>query len=115
MTIKAVLAVIPVTDLDKACEWYESFFGRAADTRPMDTLAEWHLSELGVVQVFQEPDRAGHTMVNFAVEDLDTTISTLAAADIHTTDPTKVSQGRQRLVSTTDPDNNQLGLIETLA
>ncbi|MEU0089564.1 hypothetical protein [Kribbella sp. NPDC006257] len=114
MTINAVLAVIPVTELDKASEFYASFFQREADERPMDTLAEWHLSDHGVVQVFHDPDRAGQTMVNFFVDDLDTTISTLTAADISTTDPIVVSQGRQRLVTTADPDGNQLGLIERL-
>lgn len=112
--IKAVAALIPVTELDKASEFYESFFGRPADTRPMDTLAEWHLSAHGLVQVLHDPDRAGNTMVNFFVDNLDTTIATLTTANIATTDPMTVSQGRQRLVTTTDPDNNHLGLIETL-
>lgn len=115
MAIKAVLAVIPVHDLESAAQWYESFFGRPADQRPMDTLAEWHLSDLGVVQVLQEPDRAGRTMVNFTVDDLDATLAGLAAAGIATTDPQVVSSGRQRLTTTTDVDGNNLGLIQIIA
>lgn len=115
MEIKAVIAVIPVTEIGAATQWYESFFGRPADRKPMDSLAEWHLSELGVVQVLEDPDRAGRTMVNFFVDDLDTTASALAAAEIATTEPVVVSQGRQRLFTAADPDNNQLGLIEVLS
>jgi predicted enzyme related to lactoylglutathione lyase len=115
VAFKAVLAVIPVHELEPAAQWYESFFGRPADQRPMDTLAEWHLSDLGVVQVFQDPDRAGRTTVNFTVDDLDTALSTLAGSGITATDPQFVSSGRQRLATTTDADGNTLGLIQVVA
>lgn len=115
MTFKAVLAVIPVHDLEAAAQWYESFFGRPADQRPMDTLAEWHVSEFGVIQVFQDPDRAGRTLVNFTVDDLDTALSTLAGAGITASDPQIVSNGQQRLAVTTDADGNNLGLIQIIA
>jgi predicted enzyme related to lactoylglutathione lyase len=115
VAFKAVLAVSPVHELEPAAQWYESFFGRPADQRPMDTLAEWHLSELGVVQVFQDPDRAGRTTVNFTIDDLDTALSTLAGSGITATDPQFVSSGRQRLATTTDADGNTLGLIQVVA
>jgi predicted enzyme related to lactoylglutathione lyase len=114
MTFKTVLAVIPVQDLEAAAGWYESFFGRPADQRPMDGLAEWHLSDLGVVQVLQDPERAGQTLTNFTVDDLDTIILTLAGAGITVTDPQIVSSGRQRLTTTTDIDGNTLGLIQII-
>jgi predicted enzyme related to lactoylglutathione lyase len=110
--ITTVLAVIPVADVDSACGWFESFFGRPADERPMDSLAEWHLSEPGIVQVFQSPDKAGQTAVNFIVDDLDDYLAGLASKGITATEPQEVSQGRQRLATITDPDGNQLSLIE---
>jgi predicted enzyme related to lactoylglutathione lyase len=112
VTFKAVLAVIPVQELESAARWYESFFGRPADQRPMDTLAEWHLSDLGVVQVFQDPSRAGRTSVNFTVDDLDAALATLSGAGIDTTDPQLVSSDTQRLATTSDDDGNTLGLIQ---
>ncbi|WBQ06309.1 VOC family protein [Kribbella sp. CA-293567] len=114
MTFKAVLAVIPVQEIASASQWYESFFGRPADQRPMDGLVEWHLSELGVVQVFQDPDRAGRTSVNFTVDDLDAALATLSAAGINTTDAQVVFNGSQRLATTTDADGNTLGLLQTV-
>jgi predicted enzyme related to lactoylglutathione lyase len=115
MEFKAVLAVIPVAEIGTATTWYESFFGRPADRKPMDSLAEWQLSERGLVQVLEDPDRAGQTMVNFFVDDLDTSAAALAAVGIATTEPMVVSQGRQRLFTAADPDGNQLGLIEILS
>ncbi|GAA1607029.1 VOC family protein [Kribbella sancticallisti] len=112
--MKAVLAVIPVADFDPACDWYESFFGRPADTRPMDCLAEWHLSDLGIVQVFHAPERAGRTAVNFTVDDLDAARTELTAKGIRTADPQVVAGGRQRLTTTTDKDGNSLGLLQTV-
>jgi predicted enzyme related to lactoylglutathione lyase len=112
MPITTVLAVIPVADVDSACGWFESFFGRPADQRPMDTLAEWHLSEQGIVQVFLSPDKAGQTAVNFIVDDLDKYLAGLYSKGITATEPQAVSQGRQRLATITDPDGNQLSLIE---
>ncbi|NEA36197.1 VOC family protein [Streptomyces sp. SID13031] len=114
MKVKAVLAVIPVHELGAATQWYESFFGRPADQRPMGTLAEWHVSDLGAVQVFQDPDRAGRTSVNFTVDDLDAALAGLAAAGITTTDIQLVSSGRQLLATTTDVDGNNLGLIQII-
>lgn len=115
MTMRAVLAVVPVAEIEKAVQWYEGFFGRAADTRPMDSLAEWHLSELGVIQVFEDPGRAGRTTVNVTVDDLDAALSTLSGQGIASSDAQIVSGGRQRLAAVQDPDGNQIGLIESLS
>lgn len=112
MAINAVLAVVPVAEFDRACDWYASFFGRPADQRPMDSLAEWHLTDAGIVQVLHEPGQAGRTMVNFFVDDLDERVGRLTAADIATSDPLVVASGRQRLVTCADPEGNQLGLLE---
>lgn len=114
MTFKAVLAVIPVADFEASRRWYELFFGRPADRQPMEGLAEWHLSELGVVQLLHDPDRAGRTMVNFIVDDLDAVSAELAGKGIDTSEPQLVSSGRQRLTTTQDQDGNSLGLIQTV-
>ncbi|MEV0288658.1 VOC family protein [Kribbella sp. NPDC050820] len=112
MAINAVLAVIPVAEIEDACAWYTSFFGRPPDQRPMDSLAEWHLADGGVVQIFQDPAKSGRTTVNFSINDLDDRVTALTAHGITTTDPVIVSSGRQRLITCPDPDGNQLGLLE---
>ena len=38
MAIQHVLAVVPVSDLERADAWYEAPFGRPADHRPMPSV-----------------------------------------------------------------------------
>jgi glyoxylase I family protein len=72
MSVDHVLAVIPVADFEAAHDWYERLFGRPADNLPMEgRLVEWRVTDSGRVQVTREADRAGSTLLNFAVDDLD--------------------------------------------
>jgi hypothetical protein len=70
MPIEHVLAVVPVSDLERADAWYEALFGRPADNRPMPSLAEWQVTSAGWVQVTLDTDRAGSGLLNFVVHDL---------------------------------------------
>ena len=69
MSINHVLAVVPVSDMDVARRWYGRLFGRPADNQPMVTLDEWRITDSGWVQVFLDPERAGSTLLNFAIDD----------------------------------------------
>ncbi|MGY4768688.1 VOC family protein [Kribbella sp. CWNU-51] len=95
MAINAVPAVIPVAGFDEACDWYAAFFGRPADQRPMDSLAERHLIDGGVIQIFNDAEKAGRTAVNFFVDDLDERVAQLTKADISATDPTVHRRARR--------------------
>ena len=70
MSIEYVLAVVPVTDVERSRRWYETLFGRAPDNNPMPNLVEWQVVPGGWVQVFADDQHAGSTVVNFAVHDL---------------------------------------------
>lgn len=111
MTISVVMAVVPVSDMGTAERWYTQFFGRTADAQPMDSLTEWRFDQ-AVVQVFQDPERAGRAAVNFVVDNLDELRSALAGQGVPTDDPQIVAGGYQRLCVVADPDGNQLGLLE---
>ncbi|MFY9917896.1 MAG: VOC family protein [Mycobacterium sp.] len=43
MSITHVLAVVPVSDIDRSKQWYTSLFGRPADNNPMPSLVEWQV------------------------------------------------------------------------
>src|SRR5580700_82201 len=79
MSIDHVLAVVPVSDIQVARRWYEALVGRPEDNHPMDSLGEWRITETGWGQVFHDPERAGSTLLNFAVDDLDKHAVELAA------------------------------------
>lgn len=108
--ITHVLAVALVSDLDRATKWYEQLLGRPADARPMDTLADWHLTDGGWLQVFSDPRRAGGVAVNFAVDDFDRTRRALQERGFDTGHVIETLKGSQ-LLTLTDPDGNTITVI----
>ncbi len=110
MSIEHVLAVVPVTDLERSRRWYESLFGRAADNNPMPNLVEWQLVPGAWVQVFVDEQRAGSTLVNFAVDDLDAHIDELKQRGHEPCEIVEANKG-VRLSTITDPDSNTIRLI----
>jgi glyoxylase I family protein len=110
MTVNHVLAVAPVSDIDTASAWYESLFGRAPDNRPMNSLAEWRVTETGWLQVWQDADRAGSALVNFAVDDLERQCADLAARGLDP-GPIETVNKAVQLSTIVDPDGNTITFI----
>jgi predicted enzyme related to lactoylglutathione lyase len=115
MAITHVLAVAPVRDIERAVAWYERLFGRPADLRPMPGLADWHLADGGWLQVFEDAERAGATLVNFAVADLDEETEALARRGVRLGPVSLGAGGTARFASVDDPDGNRVTLIENPA
>ena len=110
MSIEHVLAVVPVSDLDRSRAWYQSLFGRPADNNPMPNLVEWQVIPGAWVQVYIDAERAGSTLVNFAVDDLDDHIDQLKRRGLEPGEITDANKG-VRLSMITDPDNNTIRLV----
>ncbi|WP_329193090.1 MULTISPECIES: VOC family protein [unclassified Streptomyces] len=106
-----VLAVAPVSDFESAVLWYERLMGRPADARPMDGLADWHVSPSAWVQVFRSPEHAGTTLLNLVVDDLDQALDELAGRGIAAGE---VQPGAEkvRFAAVHDPDGNRVTLVE---
>ncbi|MGW0790355.1 VOC family protein [Streptomyces sp. NPDC002911] len=111
MPFTHVLAVAPVMAIDPAVEWYERLLGRPADARPMDGLADWHISPYAWLQVFESPEQVGGTLVNLVVDDLDEALSDLADRGIEAGETQPGSRG-VRFAAVHDPDGNRVTLIE---
>lgn len=111
MDVRTVLAVVMVDDHDTATDWYEKLLGRPADNRPMESLADWHVTGTAWLQVFRDPDRAGRGAVNFAVDSIDEAGDRVRARGIVPGEPIEASAGT-RLLPITDPDGNVVTLIE---
>ncbi|MGY1784585.1 VOC family protein [Geodermatophilus sp. SYSU D00698] len=101
-----VLAQATVADLDRAERWFAALFGRAPDSRPMDGLLEWHLTDSAGVQVWREPGRSGRSTVVIGAADLDATAQDLAAAGVAHDGPEP--GGGSRVLRLTDPDGNRV-------
>jgi catechol 2,3-dioxygenase-like lactoylglutathione lyase family enzyme len=110
MAIDHVLAVVPVADIDTAREWYEHLLGRTSDNRPMDSLAEWRVTDTGWLQVWEDADRAGTALLNFAVDDLASHLENLASRGLSPGEVQTVNKGVQ-LASVIDPDGNTITFI----
>lgn len=110
MSINHVLAVVPVADLDAASAWYERLLGRPADNRPIDSLAEWQVTDTGWIQVFHDPQRAGSGLLNFAVDDLDERVTDLSGRGLGPGTIETVNKNVQ-LYPVTDPDGNTITFI----
>ncbi|WP_367125972.1 VOC family protein [Streptomyces phytohabitans] len=111
MDIARVLMVAPVRDVETAVTWYERLLGRPADSRPMPSLADWHLTAGGWLQVFEDPDRAGSTYLNLEVPELDRAVAELAARGL-VAGPVRPGGTRTRFASLDDPDGNRITLLE---
>jgi glyoxylase I family protein len=110
MAINHVLAVVPVADIDTARDWYEHLLGRTPDNHPMEGLAEWRVTDTGWLQVWEDPDRAGTALLNFAVDDLAAHLDELASRGFSPGEVQTVNKGVQ-LTAVTDPDGNTITFI----
>lgn len=110
MSIEHVLTVVPVSNMDRSRQWYQSLFGRPADNNPMPNLVEWQVIPGAWVQVYIDAERAGSTLVNFAVDDLEDHIDQLKRRGLEPGEITGANKG-VRLSMLTDPDDNAIRLV----
>ena len=110
MSIEHVLAVVPVSDIDKSQGWYSSLFGRSPDNNPMPTLVEWQVLPGAWVQVFIDPDRAGSGLLNLAVDDLEGHLALVSGRGLEPGEIVEANKG-VRLSTITDPDGNTIRFI----
>lgn len=108
--IDLTLAQAVVTDIAHAEAWYEKALGTPPDSRPMDGLIEWRFGPAHGLQVFQDAERAGASTVVLGVSDLD---EAMARLDRERIEHGGVQPGGGgRLITMTDPDGNQLVLLD---
>jgi len=101
-----------VSDVARAEHWYARLFGRSPDQRPMDGLLEWHLAPGYGVQVYCEPERAGHSTLVLEVADLEAQASRLLESGIEHHGPQP--GGGARILQLQDPDGNRVVLASPL-
>src|SRR5665213_463894 len=107
MAIDQVLAVVPVSNMDAARTWYELLVGRPEDNHPMETLVEWRVTDTGWIQLFHDPERAGATQLNLAVDDLDEHVAELSERGLALENIVTANKG-VRLSTLIDPDGNRI-------
>ncbi|MGV8874054.1 MAG: VOC family protein [Rhodococcus sp. (in: high G+C Gram-positive bacteria)] len=105
-----VCAVAAVRDIDLANAWYARLFDRPADNNPMPSLVEWQAAPSAWVQVTVDPDRAGSSMFNVAVDDLESFVDSARSRGVEFGDIIGANKG-VRLCTVLDPDGNTITAI----
>jgi catechol 2,3-dioxygenase-like lactoylglutathione lyase family enzyme len=113
LRVTRALAALAVADIPAAAEWTTRLLGRPADSRPMDSLAEWSFGDHGTLQLVLDPERAGGSRVTLQVHDIAAARRGLAARGIafsyDDTTSTIVKFGQ-----IVDPDGNAITLVEPI-
>ena len=112
--IDVLFAGVPVSDLEPAIAWYAKLLGRAADIVPHDDEVMWQCSPAGWLYVVRDPGRAGHAIVTAAVADLDHAVAEINARGVVGSPIERVGDAARK-ARFTDPDGNEISLIEVNA
>ena len=108
--ITALIAGVPVTDLDASIEWYTRFFGRSPDMHVGDEVL-WDTDEHATLFIEPNAAHAGAGRITFAVTGLDALLEHLVSEHIEHELDDSDSDG-MRYVSIRDPDGNRLAFAE---
>jgi glyoxylase I family protein len=110
MSIRHLLAVIAVSDLDVSVEWYTRLFGAPPTNVPMPgLLAEYRVTGHGWVQLTTQVGPAGSGFLNLAVDGEDD-LREVRRRGIDVGPPVGVNKGVS-LVETHDPDGTTVTFI----
>jgi predicted enzyme related to lactoylglutathione lyase len=112
MPITRVLAALAVADVDLALPWYERLVGRPADSRPMDGLAEWHFSQGGSLQLVEDTDRAGRSVLTLNVDDLGRELAAMRERDLDPGSMDDTTSDKVLFARVTDPEGNAITLVQ---
>jgi predicted enzyme related to lactoylglutathione lyase len=112
MPVNRVLAALAVADVDSAVGWYGRLLGRPADARPMDGLAEWHFAESGVIQLVEDAERAGRSLLTLGVDDLTRELAGLRERGLEPGAMDDTTSDKVLFATVTDPDGNAITLVE---
>jgi len=109
-TVTALIAGVPVSDLDAGIDWYTRFMGRSPDLRVGDEVL-WDIDERATLFIEPNPRHAGAGRITFAVSGLDALLERLAAQGIQS-GPVETYSNGVRHVNVPDPDGNAIALAE---
>ena len=103
-----VFAGMPVSDLERAKEWYGRLLGAEPTFSPNDDEAVWTLAEHRHLYVLLDPERAGGGLVTLFVEDFAGIVESIAERGIEPTNRETYANG-VRKAEYHDPDGNEIG------
>lgn len=103
-----LFAGIPVTDHERAVDWYTRLLGEPPSFLPNDIEAVWELADHRYVFTEVLPEHAGHARHTLFVDDLDGWVDAIADRGIEPATSETYDNG-VRKVTYRDPDGNEIG------
>ena len=107
MTID-LFAGFPVTDHERAVDWFTRLLGEPPSFLPNDVEAVWELADHRFVFTEVLPEHAGHARTTLFVDDLDRWVDGIADRGIEPA-TTETYDNGVRKVTYRDPDGNEIG------
>jgi catechol 2,3-dioxygenase-like lactoylglutathione lyase family enzyme len=101
-----LFAGIPVTDYQRALDWYRVLLGSEPAFFPNDVEAVWEVAEHCYLYIVVSPDRAGRAVHLMFVGDLDDRVVSIAERGI-TEDWRETLDNGVRKIVFHDPDGNE--------
>lgn len=112
--ITNVVAVMPVTDHERAVAWYTRVLGRNPDLVPDEGVAEWQLAETAFIQVGTDPKNAGHGTVVIGVNDLDSQRDFFGRSGLPLGETVEYPE-IIRMAEARDPDGNTVAFVQDIS
>jgi len=104
-----LFAGVAVSDLPRAVEWFDQFFGGVESFEPNDTERVWTLAERCHLYIELQPQHAGHARVTMFVEDFDGFVAAVASRGIEAHAQEVYDNGVRKAIYR-DPDGNEIGV-----
>ena len=104
-----LFAGLPVSDLERAKQWYPRLLGDPESFDPNDTERVWTLAEHRYLYAVLDAGRAGGAVVTLFVDDLEGFVEAAASRGIEPTERETYDNG-VRTVTYRDPDGNEVGV-----
>jgi catechol 2,3-dioxygenase-like lactoylglutathione lyase family enzyme len=104
-----LFAGLPVSDLERAKDFYTRLLGAEPSFLPNDAEAVWTLEDQRHVYVVADPERAGGGHLTLFVEDLEQRAAAIAERGIEPTTDETYANGVRKL-EYHDADGNQFGI-----
>ena len=110
ITVQGLYACAAVRDFEGAIDWYSKLIGRAPDDRPMPEMVQWRNLAAAGIQLWHEPEHAGHGRMTIVVPVMAQERARIEAAGIAL--PPDLTGPFGVIVELTDPDGNRIALAE---
>jgi predicted enzyme related to lactoylglutathione lyase len=110
IAVQGIYACLAASDFDQSLAFYTTLMGRAPDEQPFPGMAQWRNMNGAGLQLWHEPENAGHNRTTIVVPVMAAERRRLEGAGVAVGPDVTGEWGV--IVQVVDPDGNQVTLAE---